>query len=259
MTKGIDIAFFRNLVEPDSFFGQKTGRVLILLRPSEIDRPMSRVHITTKNHRFALRTQSVTKRQKVSFVLHFVGNTMVIAAAVGEVGGDEDEIAVIGDDGAPFAVKLVAAEANLDGNGFGFSEESDTTVATFFGRSPIRVISRWREQRVVELIRVCFGFLNAQNVRLRRRQPVEKPFFLCGANAVDIPTVKCVHDAILPPPSSVQQIFRVYVFSQPFVKYIQMGVVAAITVAARIASHVGHVADVAFLTDGLTELHRVAD
>ena len=57
-----------------------------------------------------IRDRPVAEGQEVGFVAHLERHAAVVAAAVGEVGVDEYEVAVVGHQRAPLAVVVIIAQ-----------------------------------------------------------------------------------------------------------------------------------------------------
>ena len=167
MAEGIDVSLCRDVVKPNTFFRQKAGGLLILLRPSEINRRWA-VLTSPKKSPLCLPRAAHCKTPENQLCTAFCRERGCDRGYRWEVGGNKDKVAVIGDNGASFAVKLIDTQTNLDGDRFRFAEER-RRCNRVFGRSPVSMISGRRKQRLVKLIGMGFRLLHAENGGLRCR------------------------------------------------------------------------------------------
>ena len=153
----------------------------------QINLVMRRVDVAAKRHRFARRPQAIGIIEEGFLVFHLEAQALLAALAVGQVGAHQRKVAIVGDDGAPFAVEFLDAQPEFDLLWLGLAEQADAAVAFAFRFHPPGMVTFGLAQFVVELIGPGFGLLNSQDIRLLGVQPIKKAFFLRGADAVHIP------------------------------------------------------------------------
>jgi len=194
LAENVHVAARDYFINPDTLLRQKAGRVLVLVGTGQINRAVSGVHVPAEDDRAPLGAQPLGVVQEGGLVGHLEGNAAVIARAIGEVRADQHEVAVVGDDCAPFLVVLRDAQPDLHVARRDLAVERHAAVALLDRRPrPKAVVAVRVAQRLVNLVGLRFGLLQAEHVRLNGVNPRQQSLAVRGTNPVHVPRIQSEH------------------------------------------------------------------
>ena len=144
---------------------------------------MSHVHIAADNHWFAT-AQIVDVSAEIIIPLNTVVEAAQFVLRVWRVNGNEEEIAHFQRDYAPFMVVLVDAKPVGYAQRLVLGEDCSARIAFFVGIVPVGCVAGEGD---VELAFLHLGFLQAEEVGIKRGEIVAKVLSYASAQSVDIP------------------------------------------------------------------------
>ena len=177
-------AGFEDFAEAGAFLFGKAGVAAVGFGIGQIDFLVGHIEVARHQHRF-VPLQGLDKSEESGIPGKTVGQAGQFRLGVGRVDADDITTRVFQGDHAAFVVMLREADAVQYRERRMFGEDTGAAVAGFGGAVPEPVIAG--EPPEVDGLRVDFGFLEEQEVRLLGVDKIGETLAHDGAEAIDVP------------------------------------------------------------------------
>jgi len=165
LAESVDIAVRYELVHPCPFNGQEARDLLVLSWSGEVYFLVGSVEIAADDNLLVLCPQRFYKLEESFIEAHLVFQALLVPFPIREVYVHQGESRELRDYYPPLGIELRDTKTG-PGAEWLFSGEGGHAAVTFLGRIvPICTVITWFPNVVVELIRLCLRFLQAEDIR----------------------------------------------------------------------------------------------
>lgn len=187
-TEAIDIAGGGEAFQPGTFLGEKAGAFDSLSRAGDIDVQPCDVEVAHEDDLATSSAKGIHPHEKGFEECLFEGQAFALFSAVGEVSGDDGEVAEVGFDDAALGVEFGDTKARPERSRCVLEKKEGAAIAGALCGVPEVLVTEFTPGGRVHLLRGSLDLLHAHDIGLVPFEPgTEVSGAEGGAKAVDVP------------------------------------------------------------------------